>query len=130
MQRLDRDASRHSDRSWPLASCQPRGPSSLSKKAASGRSATADAPIETFTGEQKSHWAYQPLKRPDVPSVRESSWIRNPIDRFLLAELESVDLPHAPEADRIALIRRLTYDLTGLPPSLGRRGGVSDRSEA
>ncbi len=74
------------------------------------------ARLETFTAEQKAHWAYQPLKRPDPPAVRTLSWVRNPIDRFILAELESVELPHAPEADRIALIRRLTFDLTGLPP--------------
>ncbi len=76
----------------------------------------APARLETFTGEQKAHWAYQPLNRPEPPAVRKLSWVRNPIDRFILAELESVELPHAPEADRIALIRRLTFDLTGLPP--------------
>ena len=76
----------------------------------------APARLETFTAEQKAHWAYQPLKRPELPAVRKLSWVRNPIDRFILAELESVELPHAPEADRIALIRRLTFDLTGLPP--------------
>jgi hypothetical protein len=75
-----------------------------------------EARIESFTAEQKSHWAYQPVERPEPRAVRESSWVRNPIDRFILAELESVDLPHAPQADRVALIRRLTYDLTGLPP--------------
>ncbi len=77
---------------------------------------SAPARIETFTAELKAHWAYQPLKRPELPAVRKLSWVRNPIDRFILAELESVELPHAPEAGRIALIRRLTFDLTGLPP--------------
>ena len=85
-------------------------------KAGKREGATVEAGIEVFTAEQKAHWAYQPLKRPEPPAVRKSNWVRNPIDRFILAELESVELPHAPEADRIALIKRLTFDLTGLPP--------------
>jgi hypothetical protein len=80
------------------------------------KEAIDEARIESFTVEQRAHWAYQPIKRPEPPVVSESSWVRNPIDRFILAELESVDLPHAPQADRVALIRRLTFDLTGLPP--------------
>ncbi|MGC8644551.1 MAG: DUF1549 domain-containing protein, partial [Isosphaeraceae bacterium] len=78
-----------------------------------------EARIETFTAEQKEHWAYQPLDRSEPPAVRGSGWVRNPIDRFILAELESAELPHAPEADRVSLIRRVTYDLTGLPPTPG-----------
>jgi hypothetical protein len=75
------------------------------------------APPEKFTSDQKSHWAYQPLERAELPEVREARWVRNPIDRFILAELEAAELPHGAEADRVALIRRLTFDLTGLPPS-------------
>ncbi len=78
---------------------------------------SVEALIESYTDEQKEHWAYQPLKRPELPAVRNMRWVRNPIDRFILADLESVELPHAPVADRIALLRRLTFDLTGLPPS-------------
>ena len=52
-----------------------------------------------------------------APGVKESGWVTNPIDRFILAELEELGLGHAPEADRVALIRRVTFDLTGLPPS-------------
>jgi hypothetical protein len=74
------------------------------------------APTENFTAEQRSHWAYQPVKRVDPPPVKESAWVRNPIDRFILAELEPLGLAHAPEADRVSLIRRVTFDLTGLPP--------------
>ena len=51
------------------------------------------------------------------PAVKESAWVRNPIDRFILAELEELGWSHAPEADRVALIRRVTFDLTGLPPT-------------
>jgi cytochrome c553 len=75
------------------------------------------APPEVFKPDQKEHWAYQPVERPEPPDVKGTAWVRNPIDRFILAELEAVDFAPAPEADRIALIRRLTFDLTGLPPS-------------
>jgi hypothetical protein len=75
------------------------------------------APAESFTAEQRAHWAYQPVKRSVPPPVKETGWIKNPIDRFILAELEALDLPHANQADRVTLIRRATFDLTGLPPS-------------
>jgi hypothetical protein len=76
-----------------------------------------EAAPETFSADQKEHWSYQPLVRPALSPVRKPRWVRNPIDRFIMAELETAELPHAPEADRIALIRRVTFDLTGLPPS-------------
>ncbi|QEH33787.1 hypothetical protein OJF2_23160 [Aquisphaera giovannonii] len=76
----------------------------------------SEAPPERFTDEQKSHWAYQPIVKPEPPPVRLARWVRNPIDRFILAELEAADLTPSAEADRVALMRRLTYDLTGLPP--------------
>jgi hypothetical protein len=75
------------------------------------------APHETFTSEQRAHWAYQPPTRPPLPSVKELSWPRNPIDQFVLAALEQMSFRHAPEADRVALIRRVTLDLIGLPPT-------------
>ena len=50
-------------------------------------------------------------------AVKEAGWVRNPIDSFILAEIEKLGMSHAPEADRVALIRRVTYDLTGLPPT-------------
>jgi hypothetical protein len=64
------------------------------------------------------HWAFQPVVRPPLPLVRDMSWIRNPIDRFILARLESKGIHPAPEADRATLLRRLSLDLTGLPPTL------------
>jgi len=89
--------------------------------------ATADDPaskpapplarIEKFTADKRDHWAYQPLAGAEPPDVEEVGWVRNPIDQFVLADLESVELPHSPEADRVALIRRVTFDLTGLPPT-------------
>ncbi len=75
------------------------------------------APPESFSNEKRSHWAYQPVKVVEPPQVKESQWVRNSIDRFLLAPLEELGWSPAPEADRVALIRRVTYDLTGLPPA-------------
>ena len=66
----------------------------------------------------KRHWAYVPPVRPVLPAVRNEAWVRNPIDRFILARLEKDGLAPAPEASREKLIRRLSLDLTGLPPSL------------
>ena len=67
--------------------------------------------------EYQGHWAFSRVERPAVPEVRDASWCRSPIDRFLLARLELSQLPPSPEADRVTLARRLALDLTGLPPS-------------
>jgi hypothetical protein len=64
-----------------------------------------------------SHWAFATPSRPAEPAVRNAAWPRNPIDRFVLAKLEAVGLPPSPEASKEALIRRLSLDLTGLPPT-------------
>jgi hypothetical protein len=66
---------------------------------------------------QKRHWAFQPVTLPAVPSVENAAWIKNPIDSFIMAELEAHGLKPSPPADRRTLIRRVTYDLTGLPPT-------------
>lgn len=63
------------------------------------------------------HWSLEPPRRPAPPPVRDQSWARNPIDQFVLAGLEKEALTPAPEAARTTLIRRLTLDLTGLPPT-------------
>ncbi|AMV39727.1 PSD1 and planctomycete cytochrome C domain-containing protein [Planctomyces sp. SH-PL62] len=62
-------------------------------------------------------WPYREVVRPEIPTVRDRSWARNPVDAFLLAGLEADGLAPAPEADRRTLIRRATFDLTGLPPT-------------
>jgi hypothetical protein len=63
------------------------------------------------------HWAFVAPKRPDPPAVKTAAWIKNPIDNFILARLEREGLKPSPEADRITLLRRLSFDLTGLPPT-------------
>src|SRR5262245_52126667 len=72
---------------------------------------------DTFTDEERAHWSFQPIRRLPPPLVRNSESIRSHIDAFLVAKLESQRLSYSPEADRATLIRRLSYDLTGLPPS-------------
>src|SRR5262249_40365591 len=64
------------------------------------------------------HWAYAALRRPALPKVKNADWPRNGVDRFVLARLESAGLTPSAEADRVALIRRVTFDLTGLPPTV------------
>src|SRR5262249_35358274 len=64
-----------------------------------------------------SHWSFLPPRRPPLPKESDSAWPRNPIDYFILARLEHEGLRPSPEADRTSLIRRVTLDLTGLPPT-------------
>jgi len=66
--------------------------------------------------EYQSHWSFIAPRRPPVPAVKSGAWVRNPIDAFVLAQLEQHGLEPAPEADRRTLARRLSLDLTGLPP--------------
>jgi hypothetical protein len=78
---------------------------------------TLGKPRVRFEKLKKTHWAWQPLTDPAVPAVRDAAWGRDPIDRFLLAKLEEKGLAPVREADRNALLRRVTFDLTGLPPT-------------
>jgi hypothetical protein len=72
---------------------------------------------DVFTEEERAHWSFQPIRRPELPRVKAPERIASPIDAFLLARLESQELGFSQEADRATLIRRLCFDLTGLPPS-------------
>jgi hypothetical protein len=76
---------------------------------------TADG--KSYGGVGKKHWAFQPLQKPAVPSVRNAAWTQSPVDNFVLARLEAVRLAPNPIADKRTLIRRVTFDLTGLPPT-------------
>ncbi|MDA1038874.1 MAG: DUF1553 domain-containing protein [Planctomycetota bacterium] len=70
----------------------------------------------TEGAEYEAHWSFLPPQRPALPVVKNISWVRNPIDRFILARLEQERLLPAAEADRRTLARRVSLDLTGLPP--------------
>jgi hypothetical protein len=79
--------------------------------------------------EAGQHWAFKAPVRPALPPVRDAAWVRNALDRFLLARLEKEGLSPARQADRVTLIRRLTLDLTGLPPTVQEVDAfVSDKS--
>src|SRR5262249_17389683 len=67
--------------------------------------------------EWKAHWAFLPPAAPVIPDVKDPAWPRNPLDRFVLARLEAEHRPPSPEANQERLIRRVTFDLTGLPPA-------------
>jgi hypothetical protein len=71
-------------------------------------------------GEYQAHWSYITPARPALPKVKTQAWVRNPIDAFVLARLEAVGLKPAPEADLRTLARRLSLDITGLPPAPGQ----------
>jgi len=78
----------------------------------------AVAALSVDWAKARQHWAYQPVKAPAVPKVRDSGkWVKNDLDRFVLAKLESKSMEPSPLADKRTLIRRATFDLTGLPPS-------------
>lgn len=70
-----------------------------------------------ITAEDRAFWSFQPVRRVAPPDVKAADWVRTPIDRFILARLEAKGLSPAPEASRAELIRRLYFDLIGLPPS-------------
>jgi hypothetical protein len=67
--------------------------------------------------EGRKHWAFQPLRDDAPPVVRDAAWVRNDVDRFILAKLDAAGLSPSPDADRATLIRRVTLDLIGLPPT-------------
>ena len=85
-----------------------------------------------LTPKARAHWAYQPIHRQAVPVIKDKllkPWVRTPIDAFVLAKLQQHGMQPGPRAGREALIRRVTYDLIGLPPTVDEvRAYLSDRS--
>jgi hypothetical protein len=79
-----------------------------------GASPTADFDLE---GRRHAHWVWRPVVRPDPPAVRDAAWPHDALDQFILARLEASGLEPAASADRATWLRRVTYDLTGLPPT-------------
>jgi hypothetical protein len=78
---------------------------------------------------RSKHWAYQTVKRPELPAVQQQSWVRTPIDSFILSKLESKGIKPSPDAERAALIRRATLDAWGIIPTPEEvKAFVDDRS--
>jgi len=90
------------------------------------------APLGTYTAAERRHWAFQPRKEvapPTFPDAAAKAWVKTPVDAFVLAGLRKAELEPAPPADRATLIRRVTFDLTGLPPAPDEIDAfVADRS--
>jgi mono/diheme cytochrome c family protein len=78
---------------------------------------SAKAAEYVITPEQRAYWAFQPVRKPDPPAVKDKNWARSAIDRFILAKLEAKNLKPVRMAGKPALIRRATFDLIGLPPT-------------
>ncbi len=75
------------------------------------------------------HWAFQPVLRPAVPSIKNKKWVRNPIDQFVLSKLEARGWRPAKEAEPNALLRRVHLDLIGLPPTLAEQDGFANNAK-
>ena len=75
------------------------------------------AKLTGLTGKARDHWAFQPVKKPTVPEVKNRAWVKTPIDAFIMAKLEEKGLQPNPVANPEAFLRRVSYDLIGLPPT-------------
>jgi len=90
----------------------------------------SDAGDRQVTAADRDFWAFRPPTRPAVPTPRQRDRVRNPVDAFVLAALEKTGLTLSPEADRLTILRRATFDLTGLPPTPGEIAAfLADKSE-
>ncbi|MGO8696485.1 MAG: DUF1549 domain-containing protein [Limisphaerales bacterium] len=78
---------------------------------------SGSAAFQSIREKARSHWAFQPIQEPPVPAVKNKRFARTPVDKFILAGLESAHLQPSPKADKHTLIRRATFDLIGLPPT-------------
>src|SRR6185369_14183209 len=94
------------------------------------RTSNAVASVQIVNREKtRQHWAYRPIASPPTPSVKNQRWVQTPVDAFVLHKLEAKSLTPSPRADRRTLIRRATYDLIGLPPTLAEVDAfLADRS--
>jgi hypothetical protein len=75
------------------------------------------AAVKADADARRRHWAFQPVRKPPLPTIRREDWPRTSVDRFILAALEKQQLTPSPAADRRTLLRRVSYDLIGLPPT-------------
>jgi mono/diheme cytochrome c family protein len=70
-----------------------------------------------LTAKARAHWAYQPVKKPAIPAIKNRAWCITPVDAFIMQKIEEKGMVPSPAADKMTLLRRATYDLIGLPPS-------------
>jgi hypothetical protein len=90
---------------------------------------TSTTSASPYPDEARRHWAFQPVKKPATPRVEGSAWVNNPIDAFVLAKLEERHWSPAPDTEKREWLRRVTFDLTGLPPTPGEIDAfLNDRS--
>ncbi|HVS52241.1 MAG TPA: DUF1553 domain-containing protein [Opitutaceae bacterium] len=82
------------------------------------RSLVAKGSSSAYGGVGKDHWSFQPVKKPAIPTVIDAAWCKNPIDNFVLAKLEANGMKPNEAADKSTLLRRVYFDLVGLPPSI------------
>lgn len=82
-----------------------------------GATSSASAPTGMSIDEGRAFWSFKSVGNPSVPEPKQADWVRTPIDAFVLARLEANGLSPAPEADKRTLLRRVTFNLTGLPPT-------------
>ncbi len=96
------------------------------------RSLVAKGSSSAYGGVGREHWSFLPVRAQAVPAVADAAWCRTPVDNFILARLEASGLRPNPDADKYTLIRRATFDLTGLPPTEAevQRFLVDDSPEA
>jgi hypothetical protein len=73
--------------------------------------------ITSIAPAEETPWSFKPLKRPEVPTIKNTAWLKDGLDVFILAKLEAEGIAPNPDADRVTLLRRASYDLTGLPPT-------------
>src|SRR5580704_356092 len=97
-----------------LLEAWPRG---ISSSAPLALGAERRLPRQFFSAEERAHWSFQAVHRPPVPRVRAANRVETPVDAFVLVKLEERGLGFSPPADRRDLIRRVTFDLLGLPPT-------------
>ena len=91
--------------------------------------AAAAAAPPTVAEARTAHWSFRPVSKPAVPAVKNRAWVRTPIDAFILARLEAEGLTPASECDPLTFLRRVSFDLIGLPPTPEEvEAFVNDRS--
>jgi hypothetical protein len=109
-------------RAWIVGGAAVPGATASSPARAEVSSAPSAPPASArkhreFTLAEKNFWSFQKISNPVLPKVKDASWVKTPVDRFILAKLEEKGLKPSAPADRATLLRRVTFDLTGVPPS-------------